>query len=60
MGQVAEALVNRMLNPLKMVQIATCSAFGVFVEATGGLMVPYIGYLCRRCKSTGRGADCLV
>jgi len=41
-GQVAEALVNRMLDPHKKVQIATCSALGVFVEATGDLMAPYL------------------
>ena len=41
-GQVAEALVNRMLDPHKKVQIAVCSALGVFVEATGELMAPYL------------------
>jgi len=41
-GQVAEALVKRVLDPHKKVQIATCSALGVFVEAAGDLMAPYL------------------
>ncbi|KAL7541029.1 hypothetical protein ACHAXR_010576 [Thalassiosira sp. AJA248-18] len=41
-GQVASAIVGRMLDPHKKVQIALCSALGVFVEATGDLMTPYL------------------
>ncbi len=41
-GQVAEALVSHMLDPHKKVQIATCSAMGVFVEAVGELVTPYL------------------
>lgn len=41
-GQVAEALVERLLDPHRKVQVATCSALGVFVEATGELMTPYL------------------
>ncbi|KAL3760925.1 hypothetical protein ACHAWU_009604 [Discostella pseudostelligera] len=41
-GQVAEALVSHMLDSHKKVQIATCSAMGVFVEAVGELITPYL------------------
>eukprot|EP00970_Alexandrium_tamarense_P009176 scaffold1812_cov181-Alexandrium_tamarense.AAC.8 len=41
-GRVAEALVGRMLDSHKKVQVAVCSALGVFVESTGELMVPYL------------------
>ena len=41
-GQVAEALVGRMLAPHKKVQIAICSALGVFAEAVGDLLAPYL------------------
>ncbi|KAL3784295.1 hypothetical protein HJC23_004959 [Cyclotella cryptica] len=41
-GCVAEALVGRLLDRNKKVQIAICSALGVFIEATGELMTPYL------------------
>jgi len=41
-GQVAEALVGRMLDPYKKVQIASCSALGVFAETVGELLTPYL------------------
>ena len=41
-GQVASAIVGRMLDPHKKVQIATCSALGVFAEATADLLTPYL------------------
>ena len=41
-GQVAEAIVSHMLDPYKKVQIATCSAMGVFVQAVGELITPYL------------------
>ena len=41
-GQVAEAIVGRMLDPYKKVQIASCSALGVFAETVGELLTPYL------------------
>ena len=41
-GRVAEALVGRMLDRHKKVQVAVCSALGVFVESAGDLMTPYL------------------
>ena len=37
-----EALVGRLLDHNKKVQVATCSALGVYVEAAGDLMTPYL------------------
>eukprot|EP00984_Skeletonema_dohrnii_P034998 scaffold34593_cov122-Skeletonema_dohrnii-CCMP3373.AAC.5 len=37
-----EALVGRLLDRNKKVQVATCSALGVYVEAAGDLMTPYL------------------
>ena len=37
-----EALVGRLLDRNKKVQVATCSALGVYVEAAGELMTPYL------------------
>ena len=39
---MANDLANRMLNPHKKVHIAICSALGVFAEATGDLMSPFL------------------
>mmetsp|Transcript_29209 Transcript_29209/g.62024 ORF Transcript_29209/g.62024 Transcript_29209/m.62024 type:complete len:117 (-) Transcript_29209:302-652(-) len=41
-GQVAEAIVGRVLDPNRKVPIATCSAMGVFVETAGDLMRLYL------------------
>ena len=41
-GQVAEAIALRMLDPHKKVQIAMCSAMGVFAEAAGSHLTPYL------------------
>jgi len=41
-GQVAEALVGRMLDPHRKVQVAICSALGVFAESVGDLVTPYL------------------
>jgi transportin-1 len=41
-GQVAEAFALRMLDPHKKVQIALCSAMGVFAEAAGSHLTPYL------------------
>jgi transportin-1 len=41
-GRVAEALVGRLLDRNKKVQVAVCSALGVFVESTGELMIPFL------------------
>ncbi len=41
-GQVVEAIVGRVLDPNRKVQVATCSAMGVFVEAAADLMRPYL------------------
>jgi transportin-1 len=41
-AKVAEALVGRLLDKNKKVQVAVCSSLGVFVESTGELMVPYL------------------
>ena len=37
-----EALVGRLLDRNRKVQVATCSALGVYVEAAGELMTPYL------------------
>lgn len=37
-----EALVGRLLDRNKKVQVATCSGLGVYVEAAGELMTPYL------------------
>lgn len=37
-----EALVGRLLDRNRKVQVATCSALGVYVEAAGDLMTPYL------------------
>lgn len=41
-AKVAEALVGKLLDRNKKVQVAVCSALGVFVESTCELMVPYL------------------
>eukprot|EP00956_Cyclotella_meneghiniana_P021646 scaffold39661_cov63-Cyclotella_meneghiniana.AAC.6 len=41
-AKVAQALAGQLLDRNKKVQVAICSAFGVFVEATCELMVPYL------------------
>ena len=41
-GKMTEALMARVLDPNRRVQVAACSAFGVLVEATADLMVPYL------------------
>lgn len=42
-----EALVGRLLDRNKKVQVAICSALGVYVEAVGELMTPYLEPVCR-------------
>jgi transportin-1 len=41
-GQVAEAFALRMLDPHKKVQIALCSAMGVFAETAGDHLTPFL------------------
>ena len=41
-AKVAQAFVGQLLDRNKKVQVAICSAFGVFFEAAGELMVPYL------------------
>lgn len=41
-GQVAEAIALRLLDTNKKVQIAMCSAMGVFAEAVGDHLTPYL------------------
>lgn len=41
-AKVAEAFVGKILDRNKKVQVAVCSALGVFVESSGELMVPYL------------------
>mmetsp|Transcript_24050 Transcript_24050/g.45396 ORF Transcript_24050/g.45396 Transcript_24050/m.45396 type:complete len:1049 (+) Transcript_24050:142-3288(+) len=46
-GRVAEALVGRLLDRHKKVQVAVCSALGVFVESAADLMAPYLDPIYR-------------
>ena len=41
-AKVAEALVGRLCDPNKKVQIAVCSSLGVFAESAEELLVPYL------------------
>lgn len=41
-AKVAEALVGRILDRNKKVQVAACSSLEVFVESAGELMIPYL------------------
>jgi transportin-1 len=42
LGKMTEALMGRILDVNRKVQVAICSAFGVLVEVSGDLLTPYL------------------